>query len=97
MLLLRSYTEKQQHTDTLAFMEGYFVLSAAKRDNTQEGSSCKVAPAMHVVLLSRKQGGLLPNMRGRIRSHVVGHPFSARGAVHNASMHDNAALQTRPV
>ena len=60
------YRGKQQDTETVADMEGYLGLSAAKGDNVQEGSSREVAPAMHVVLLPRQHGSLLPNKCDRI-------------------------------
>ena len=74
MFLLRSRTEKQQPSDTLAGMEGYLVLSAAKRHYVKEGSSREVAPAIHV-LLSRHCGCLLPNMPDKTAGYVVSHPF----------------------
>ena len=66
MLVLRLFTGKQQHSDTLADMEGYWVFSAAKGHNVQEGSSREAAPAMHFLLFLRQHGSPLPNKFDRV-------------------------------
>ena len=68
MLFLRLYEGKQEYTDTRVGLEGYLVLSTAKRHNVQEGSSGEVAPAMRVVLHLWHHGGLLPNTRDKTTS-----------------------------
>ena len=68
MLVPRRYAGKQQHSDTLADMEGYWVLSAAKGHHVQEGSSREAAPAMHFLLFLRQHGSPLPNKFDRVAS-----------------------------
>ena len=68
MLLPRRCAGIQQHTYTLADMEGYLVLCAAKRHNMQEGSSREAAPTLHVALLPRQHGSPLANKCDRIAS-----------------------------
>ena len=87
MLFLRLYEGKQEYTDTRVGLEGYLVLSTAKRHNVQEGSSGEVAPAMRVVLHLWHHGGLLPNTLTRQLVFVGGRPFSACTAAHHASRH----------